>query len=68
VSNKLKLIIASILLLVSGAVARAEDPEAGQYPIQHPVISSHAHHVAGAWSSLANRRLDWQDRLTGDPS
>jgi hypothetical protein len=67
-SNKLKLIVASILLLVSGAVARAEDPEANQYPIQHPVISSHADHVAGSLSFLANRRLDWEERLTGDPS
>ena len=66
-SNKLKLIVASILLLVSGAVARAEDPEANQYPIQHPVISSHADHVAGSLSFLANRRLDWEERLTGDP-
>jgi hypothetical protein len=67
-SNRLKLIVASILLLVSGAVARAEDPEANQYPIQHPVISSHAHHVAGSLSSLANRRFDWEERLTSDPS
>ena len=67
-SNKLKLIIASILLLVSGAVARAEDPEADRYPIRHPVISSHAHHVAGSSWFLANPRLNWEDRLTGDPS
>jgi hypothetical protein len=67
-SNKLKLIVASILLLVSSAVARAEDPEANQYPIQHPVISSHAHHVAGSLSSLANPQLNWEERLTSDPS
>jgi hypothetical protein len=65
-SNKLKLIVASILLLVSSAVA--EDPEANQYPIQHSVISFHAHHVAGSLSSLANRRLDWEERLTSDPN
>jgi len=67
-SNKLKLIVASILLLVSGAVARAEDPEANQYPIQHPVISSHAHHVAGSSSFRANPRLSWEERLTSDPT
>jgi methionine-rich copper-binding protein CopC len=67
-SNKLKLIVTSILLLVSSAVARAEDPEANQYPIQHPVISSHAHHVTGSWSFLANRRLNWEERANSDPS
>jgi len=68
VSNKFRLIIASILLLVSGAVARAEDPEVDRYPIQHPVISSHAHHVAGSLSSLANPRLSWEERANSDPS
>ena len=67
-SNKSKLIAASILLLVSGTVARAEDPEANQYPIQRPVISSHAHHVAGSLWSLANPRLNWEECLTSDPS
>jgi hypothetical protein len=67
-SNKLKLIAASVLLLVSGTVARAEDPEANQYPIRHPVISSHAHHVAGSSSFLADPRLKWEERLTSDPS
>ena len=67
-SNKLKLIVASIFLLVSSAAARAEDPEANQYPIQHPVISSHAHHVAGSLSSLANPRLNWEERANSDPS
>jgi hypothetical protein len=67
-SNKSKLIVTSILLLVSSTLARAEDPEADQYPIQHPVISSLAHHVAGSSSFLANRRLNWEERLNGDPS
>ena len=65
-SNKLKLIVASILLLVSGAVAHAEDPEAGQFPIQQPVISSHAHHGAGASSFLANRRIALNKRMNND--
>ena len=67
-SNELKLIVASIFLLVSSAVARAEDPEANQYPIQHPVISSHAHHVAGSSWFLANPRLNWEERANSDPS
>jgi hypothetical protein len=65
-SNKFKLVVASILLLVSGAVARAEDPEANQYSIRHPVISSHAHHVAGASSFLANRRIALNKRMNND--
>jgi hypothetical protein len=67
-SNKFKLIVASILLLASSGVARAEDPEANQYPIQHPAISSHAHHVAGSSSFLANPRLNWEERANSDPS
>jgi hypothetical protein len=67
-SNKFRLIVASILLLASSAVARAEDPEANQYPIEHPVISSHAHHVTGASSFLANRQLNWEERANADPS
>jgi hypothetical protein len=67
-SNKFKLIVVSMLLLVSSAVARAEDPEANQLPIQRPVISSQAHHVAGSLSFLANRRLNWEERLNSDPS
>lgn len=65
-SNKFTLMVASILLLVSGVVARAEDPEADQYPIQHPVISSHTHHVAGASSFLANRRIALNKRMNND--
>ena len=67
-SNKLKLIIASILLLVSGAVARAEDPEANQFAIQYPIISSHAHHDAVASSFFVDRRNALNKRLNGDAS
>ena len=67
-SNKSKLIVALILLLASSAVTRAEDPEASRYPIEHPVISSHAHHVAGSSSFLASRQLNWEERANADPS
>jgi hypothetical protein len=57
-----KLIIASILLLGSTAVARAEDPETTTLTVQRPAISSQLR----SSSFVEKQQFIWEKRTNGD--